>query len=88
MFVFTYASLIQNYAYLDIVQIDIIRNKGLIAESYNYWNDVLKKIENSAADEVIIERDYVPAWSRYFLGVGIVVVKSIMLIQTKYMIKN
>lgn len=71
MFVFTYASLIQNYAYLDIVQIDIIRNKGLIAESYNYWDDVLKEIENSPADEVIIERDYVPAWSRYFLGVGI-----------------
>lgn len=71
MLIFTYVSLIQNYAYLDIVQIDIIRNKSLIADSYNYWDGVLAEIENSEDDEVVIERDYVPAWSRYFLGVGI-----------------
>lgn len=71
LLVFIYVSLIQNYAYLDIVQIDIMRNKGLIADSYNYWDGVLAEIENSDDDEVVIERDYVPAWSRYFLGVGI-----------------
>lgn len=68
---FVYVSLLQNYAYLDIVQMDILRNKNVIVESYNYWDDVLIEIENSDEDVVVIERDYVPDWSRYFLSVGI-----------------
>ncbi|MDC7278834.1 hypothetical protein NXH64_04880 [Butyrivibrio fibrisolvens] len=71
LILFAYVSIIQNYAYLNIVQIDILRNRGIITESFNYWDDVLKEIEASTEDDVIIERDYVPEWSRYFLSVGI-----------------
>ena len=69
--VFFYVALIQNYAYLDILQMDILRNRGLITESYAYYDGVLSEIENSTDDEVIIERDYVPTWSPYILPVGI-----------------
>ena len=69
--VFAYVALIQNYAYLDILQMDIMRNRELITESYAYYDGVLSEIENSTDDEVIIERDYVPTWSPYILPVGI-----------------
>ncbi len=69
--IFVYVSLLQNYAYLNVVQIDILRNRGIIVESYNYWDSVLADIESSEDDVVVVERDYVPEWSRYFLAVGI-----------------
>lgn len=68
---FVYVSLIQNYSYLEISSIDLIRNRGQIISSYNYWNDVLMEIENSEEDDVVIKSENVPEWSRYFLAVGI-----------------
>lgn len=68
---FAYGVIIQNYAYLDIVQVDIFRNRQLLSESYMYYDGVLSEIEQSTAEEVVIKRDYVPEWSRYILPIGI-----------------
>ncbi len=69
---FAYVSIIQNYAYLDITSIDILRNSSLIKESYVFWDDVLLEIENSTEDDVIIYRDEELDWSPYFYATGMV----------------
>lgn len=68
---FAYVSLIQNYAYLKVTQVDIIRNKGLITESYALWDGVLTEIENSPDDNVVIHRENELNWSPYFLYTGL-----------------
>lgn len=68
---FAYLSLIQNYAYLDIVQIDILRNRSLITESYALWDGILAEIESSDDADVVIHRDHELTWSPYFLYSGI-----------------
>lgn len=68
---FTYVTLIQNYAYLNIVQIDIIRNRALIQESYSFWDGVMLEIENSEEDDVVIHRDKQLNWTRYFFEMGL-----------------
>ncbi len=67
----SYIALIPNYAYLDIMQIDLLRNRGVIVESYNYWDGIMTEIENSDDDDVVITRDTEPIWSRYFFPLGL-----------------
>ena len=69
---FTYCSIVQNYAYLNITPIAIMRNAGLIKESYSFWDDVLIEIEQSKDANVVIYRDKEPAWSWYFYATGMV----------------
>ncbi len=69
---FGYATIINNYAYLEITPIAILRNAGQIKYSYSFWDDVLTEIENSEEDDVVIYRDSEPNWSRYFYATGIV----------------
>lgn len=69
---FAYSSILQNYAYLNITPIAIMRNSALIKESYAFWDDVLKEIENSDEENVVIYRDEEPAWSWYFYATGMV----------------
>lgn len=71
LLMFVYVTLIQNYAYLNIVQIDILRNKGLIQESYAFWDGVMLEIENSEDDDVVIYRDKILPWSRYCFEMGL-----------------
>ncbi|MBQ6464058.1 MAG: hypothetical protein IJJ59_12110 [Pseudobutyrivibrio sp.] len=59
-------------AYKKIVPIDIVRNRALIRESYYFWDDVIREIENSKEDEVVIVRKQEPEWTPYFLYMGIV----------------
>lgn len=68
---FAYVSLIQSYAYIKLTQIDIIRNRGLIKESYELWDGILLEIENSAEDDVVIHRENELNWSPYFLYTGL-----------------
>lgn len=65
-------ALIYNSNYSRIVQIDIIDKRELIAESYDYWNGIILEIENSNEDDVVITRESEPAWTPYFLYVGLV----------------
>lgn len=58
-------------AYQKVVQIDIIRNRELIKESYDYWNDIIHEIEIFPEDEVIITRVCEPGWTPYFLYSGL-----------------
>ena len=69
---FSYVSILQNYAYLNITPVAILRNAGLIKESYAFWDDVLLEIENSDEDTVVIHREKAPDWSWYFYGTGMV----------------
>ena len=71
LIMFAYVTLIQNYAYLDVVQVDILRNRGLIQESYNFWDGVMLEIENSDEDDVVIYRDKILPWSRYCFEMGL-----------------
>ncbi|CBK75320.1 hypothetical protein CIY_27490 [Butyrivibrio fibrisolvens 16/4] len=57
--------------YQKIVPIDIVRNSGLIKESYAFWNGIILEIESSPKDEVIITRDEEPSWTPYFLYSGL-----------------
>ena len=65
-------ALIYNSNYSKIVQIDIIDKRELIAESYDYWNGIILEIENSNEYDVVITRESEPAWTPYFLYVGLV----------------
>lgn len=67
----SYVTLIPNYAYLDIMQIDLLRNRSIIVESYNFWDGIMSEIENSDEDDVVITRDAEPTWSRYFFPLGL-----------------
>ncbi|SCZ78632.1 hypothetical protein [Pseudobutyrivibrio xylanivorans] len=58
--------------YSNIAQIGIIRNSGLIKESYIYWDNVIEEIENSNETDVVINRDNEPSWSPYFLFMGLI----------------
>ncbi|QFJ53951.1 DUF6056 family protein [Pseudobutyrivibrio xylanivorans] len=55
-----------------VIQTDIISKRDLITQSYDYWNGVILEIENSAEDDVVITRTEEPAWSPYFLYMGLV----------------
>ena len=66
-----YLSVIQNYAYLDIVQIDILRNKSLITQNYSLWDGIISEIETSTDDDVVIYRDAELDWTPYFLYMGL-----------------
>lgn len=68
---FAYLSIIQNYAYLDIVQVDILRHHSLITESYALWDGILAEIEASTDDDVVIHRDHEMDWTPYFLYTGL-----------------
>ena len=68
---FTYVGIVQNYAYLNIVQVDILRNSSLIQESYNLWDGIIAEIEQSDEDDVVIYRDTELNWSPYFLYMGL-----------------
>ena len=63
---------IYGQAYKKIVPFDIIRNRGLIAESYQFWNGVITEIEMNVDENVVITRKEAPIWSPYFLYMGIV----------------
>ena len=65
-------ALAYNNNYAKIIQLDILNKRGLIAESYDYWNGIILEIENSKEDDVVIVRDEEPAWTPYFLYVGLV----------------
>ncbi len=68
---FAYVSLVQSYTYLKVTQIDILRNKGLITESYALWDGILTEIENSTEDDVVIHRENELNWTPYFLYTGL-----------------
>lgn len=68
----TICSLLFNKNYLKIVQIDIINRHAVIAESYEYWDGIIREIEESKDSNVVIRRDEEPAWNPYFLYMGIV----------------
>lgn len=72
LILFSYVSIFQNYAYLEVTPVAILRDSGLIKESYAFWNDVLLEIENSNEDNVVIYRDKAPDWTCYFLSTGMV----------------
>ena len=58
--------------YKKIIQVDILNKRDLITESYDYWNGIILEIENSPEDNVVIQRAEEPAWTPYFLYVGLV----------------
>lgn len=68
---FIYASVINNYGYLEIAQVGILKEHSTITASYNYWNGILTEIESSDESDLVIERDYSIAWSEYFFAPGI-----------------
>lgn len=68
---FIYASVINNYGYLEIAQVGILKEHSTITASYNYWNGILTEIESSDESNLVIERDYSIAWSEYFFAPGI-----------------
>ncbi len=68
---FVYVSLLQNYAYLNIVQLDILKSKGLMAQSYELWDGIITEIETSDEEDVVITRESDVEWSPYFLFMGL-----------------
>lgn len=68
--IFTYVGIIQNYAYLNIVQIDILKEHKLIQDSYALWDGIITEIENGTGD-VVIHRDSELQWTPYFLYMGL-----------------
>lgn len=70
LIMFTYLGIIQNDAYLNIVQVDIFKESSLISQSFTLWDGILTEIENSTGD-VVIHRDSELTWSPYFLYVGL-----------------
>ncbi len=71
MVIYAYVSIIQSYAYLDVVQISILRSRALIVDSYNLWDGILAEIEASPDDDVVIHRDHELEWSPYFIYSGL-----------------
>lgn len=71
LILFSYVSIIQNYAYLNIVQVDILRSSGLIKESYALWDGILAEIEQSEDEDVVLYRDTELNWTPYFLYTGL-----------------
>ncbi len=67
---YAYLGLIQNYAYLDVIQVDILKNHGLISASFSQWDGIISEIENGSGD-VVIYRDSELTWSPYFLYMGL-----------------
>ena len=59
-------------AYLKLIPVDIFNKRELIAESYDYWNGIILEIETSNESNVVIEREEEPAWTPYFLYMGLV----------------
>ena len=68
---FFYVAVVNNYAYLHIVQVDILKSKGIITSSYSLWDGILAEIENSNEENVVVTRDYNISWSPYFFYSGI-----------------
>ncbi|MCR4695291.1 MAG: hypothetical protein K5773_08240 [Pseudobutyrivibrio sp.] len=68
---FAYACVINNYGYMNIVQVDVLKSRGLITGGYNLWDGILTEIENSSERNVVIDRDYNVTWSPYFLYSGL-----------------
>lgn len=68
---FTYACVINNYGYLEIAQVGILKEHSTIAANYNYWDEIYTEIENSDESDITIERDYSVIWSEYCFASGI-----------------
>ena len=68
---FAYLMMVPQHDYLKVPQIDIMKNRLLIKESYILWDGILSEIENSDEDNVVITRDKAMEWSPYFLYVGL-----------------
>ena len=71
LILFAYVCVINNYGYLDIIQVDILKSKSIITSSYELWDGILTEIEESDEDDVVVTRDYNIKWSPYFFYSGI-----------------
>ena len=53
------------------VTIDLLQKSDDIAKSYRFWDGILKEIESSKDEDVVIYRNENVVWNKYFLYSGI-----------------
>lgn len=71
LLLFAYAIIVPQNNYLKIVQVDILKNKDLIKESYTLWDGILLELEQSDDSNIVINRENELEWTPYFLYSGV-----------------
>lgn len=63
-------ALIVTGRYATTVSYEVYAKRAEIAASYDLWDGILLEIEQSADEDVVVDRDYNVPWNKYFLYSG------------------